>query len=85
MPPLAAASWVFMLAVRAVVEGVCGGLFLVLMVRVLEADRARLESFGVVDTPLRADIEVAVTSGVACLPVKEVFRSLLLLPSAARL
>lgn len=72
-----------MLAGRAAVEGEGDGLFLVLMVRV--ADRARLESCGVEDTPLRADIGVAVTDGVACLPVREIFRSRLLMPSAARL
>lgn len=70
-PPFLAASCVFILAVRAVVEGECGGLFFVLIVRACEADRARLESCWVVDTPLRADIEVAVTVGVACLPVRK--------------
>lgn len=40
----------------------------VLMVRVLVADRARLVVFEVVDTPFaKADIEVAVPDGVACL------------------
>lgn len=53
-----------MLAGRAVVEGEGDGVFLVLMVRV--ADRARLESCEVEDTPLRADIGLAVTDGVAC-------------------
>lgn len=43
-------------------------MFLVFTVRVFVADRARLEVFEVVDTPFaRADIEVAVTNGVACL------------------
>lgn len=55
-----------MLAGRAVVKGEDDGVFLVLIVRVLEADRARLESCEVEDTPLRADIGVAVTDGVAC-------------------
>lgn len=41
------------------------------MVRVLVADRARPEVFGVVDTPFaRADIEAAVLYGVACLLVR---------------
>lgn len=47
-----------------------GSPVLVLMESVLVADRARLAVFEVVDTPFaKADIEVAVSYGVACLLV----------------